>query len=148
MNGNPHLLKPRKTRTMKNSAIAIMGKTNGRASSEHRITWVTMLTAIFAIAAQVAGKLWLGIDLEINIDLALATGFGSGAAYTIARMAVKTGIAFAEGKVHAAKADAGPKVVKARLAGDSSAEPVPTTVLPPTRSPLEMRSPQEETKVW
>ena len=128
------------------TSIRIQGKTNGRESSEHRITWVTMLASLIAIAAQVAGKLWLGIDLGVNIDLALATGFGSGATYTVARMVVKTGVTFAEGKVKAAHAV---ETVKAKVVDPvTDLDTVEATVIPPARNPLAMSDPKEDTRVW
>lgn len=99
----------------------------GRVSREHVITWVTMATAAGAVIAQVAAKLLLGIDLGVDIDLALLTGFGSGAAYTAARMVVKTGVALAEGKVKAAAIR--PKDAKAAIPPSPFA--IPAAVSPP-----------------
>jgi hypothetical protein len=64
-----------------------------------------MLASLVVIACQVVGQFWLGIDLGINIDLALSLGFGSGMAYTVSRMGVKAAIAYAQGKVSAAEVD-------------------------------------------
>ena len=147
----------------------IQEQNQGKVSREHVITWVTMVTAIGAVAAQVGAKLFLNIDLGINIDMALATGFGSGAAYTMARMVTKTGIAFAEGKVKAAKASAEPAVAPLGSAGITgptgspgnagnagfgstssstvspfTPTPSPATLLPPKRT----SSVPTETKVW
>ena len=129
------------------TTVSAIDKTNGRSSSEHAITWITMLAAIGAVVAQVGAKLWLEIDLGINIDLALATGFGSGAAYTMARMVVKTGISFAEGKVKAAAASKPTEGVTAIARAEAArspfavAAPAPaSTILPPKNIPPETRA--------
>ena len=153
MNGKPHLLRS-STKNPKMSAISLKGKTSGHTSSEHKVSWVTMLVAFIAIAAQVVCKLGLGVDLGVNIDLALATGFGSGAAYTVSRMIVKTGIAYAEGKVQAAKVAPRPEVEPEQPA-PKAAEAVAATVLPPIKLPIEkpgpfstITPPSEETGIY
>ena len=103
---------------MNQSPINIKGATNGTRSSEHAVTWKTMLASLVVIACQVVGQFWLGIDLGINIDLALSLGFGSGMAYTVSRMGLKAAIAYAQGKVSAAEVDKvvpKPSVDRARL---------------------------------
>ena len=76
----------------------------------------------------------------------LATGFGSGAAYTVARMVVKTGVTFAEGKVKAAHAV---ETVKAKVVDPvTDLDTVEATVIPPARNPLAMSDPKEDTRVW
>lgn len=107
---------------MRQSSIDIKGATNGTRSSEHAVTWKTMLASLVVIACQVVGQFWLGIDLGINIDLALSLGFGSGMAYTVSRMGVKAAIAYAQGKVSAAEVD---KVVP-KPSVDGVGPPVPT----------------------
>lgn len=134
---------------MTEDSISIVGKTEGKRSSEHKVTWLTMLASLVAIAGQVVGKFYLGIDLGVDINLALATGFGSGAAYTMARMVVKTGIAYAEGKMNAAKAD---EVVKAKPLEDRLRIPHPKpkpTVAPVQSGPFSTLSapPQEDTAI-
>lgn len=99
---------------MGNPSTKITGATNGANSSEHNVTWKTMLAALAVIACQVAGQLWLGIDLGVNIDLALSLGFGSGAVYTLSRMVVKAGISYANGKVDSGS-EATPEPEKAAL---------------------------------
>jgi hypothetical protein len=143
MNGKPLLLKPpTRNRMTSPTSIRLQGKTNGGNSSEHTVTWMTMVASMVAIVAQVAAELFLKIDLGIDINLALATGFGSGAGYTIARMVVKTGIAFAEGKVKAAAQQAAEEVKP--VATPPEAKPVAATVIPPART----MAPEQDTKVW
>ena len=61
----------------------------GKESSEHGVTWLAMLVAALSIVAQIAGQMFMGIDLGIDIDTALlAMGLPAGV-YTVVRGAVK-----------------------------------------------------------
>jgi hypothetical protein len=120
---------------MKSNSTPIIGKTDGANSTEHNVTWKTMIASLVVIACQVVGKLWLGVDLGVDIDLALSLGFGSGIAYTIGRSALKMGIAYAEGKTRGKGAEFPPDendpvpIERAPLIGAGSGLPS----IPPTR---------------
>ena len=61
----------------------------GNETSEKKLTAVAIGVSALAIVAQILGVLFLGIDLGVNIDVALGAMGITGMGYTISRSALK-----------------------------------------------------------
>ena len=68
-------------------------ETDGNKTSEYKVTWLAMLVASVTIIAQLASEIWLGIDLDVDVNLALGILGISGGSYAAVRKVLKIFVA-------------------------------------------------------